>query len=343
MAVSEAEIEWFAGNWQQVTGQRPKRFVCPITLVDDPTAELCKGHILCDGIKVASRATVIQKKDVDNAFGTLFEGDFVRFVNIPKLGPEELLRGGKQLMITGPTGEKMPTFFSRSEIIGRQRLDMYDDQGKVVAQPFLKDHTLDSGKYKQLEVEFTYLFQKHSFTAAMLKTAYLTLFKVFGYGWVFDSCGDKIRRSLVACLESSSRNSALAHFEPYEGCARVAFNAAMSRQCGTLEDGSALFHFAEGDLKSGFLFAVSCLYWVNDKLVTVTVPSYQRPGYHFVACQLYDDFIRQQSNGHNAYFGRIRDGRIEIGTQPLSLAYTTVFPPTPMSTSPISPASQRQD
>jgi voltage-gated potassium channel Kch len=338
MPANEGQVAWFAESFRQETGKSPSRFVCPITLADDPTADLCDAHIVCNGIKVANRATVPQRKDVDNAFGTLFEGDFVRFVNIPKLSAEELLRGGKRLVITSPNGEKMPTFFSRSEIVGRQRLDMYDDEGVVVAQPFLKDHVLESGRYRQLEVEFTYLFQKHSFTAAMLKTAYLTLFKIFGYGWVLDSCGDRIRRALVACLDSSDRRSALSHFEPYEGCARITFNAAMSQQCGTLEDGSALFHYAEGDLKSGFLFAITCLYWLNDKLVAVTIPSYQRTGYHFVACQYYEKFIRQQGSAHNAHFGRIHDGRIEIAAQPLSLGYTTIFPPTPESSSPISPA-----
>lgn len=328
MADLEKQLAWFADSYHEETGEHPRRFVCPITLKDEPDAELCDGHILCQSIAGARRDTVPQRKDVDNAFGTLFEGDFVRLVNLRNQDSDALLQGIRNLEITGPSGEKMPAFFSRAKITGRQQLNMYDKAGNVVAQPYLKQHKLDVGNYKQLEVVFTHWFKKHSFTAAMVKVGYLTMFKLFGYRWVFDSCGDKIRRALLACLEASSRKTALAPFAVFEGCAQVMFNQDMNPSRGTLETGDVLFRYAEGTAESGLLFGITGLYWTNGTLLAVTLPAYQRAGHHFVAVQHYDEFLRKSDGPYSMHLGRIHDGQVEIGRDPVPVGYTADFPPT---------------
>jgi len=328
MADLEIKLASFADSYHEETGKYPLRFVCPITLKDELDAELCEGHILCKSLAAARRDTVLQRKDVDNAFGTLVESDFVRLANLRTQDSDELLQGARSLEITGPNGEKMPAFFSCAKITGRQQLNMYDKAGNVVAQPYLKQHTLGPGDHKQLEVVFTHSFKRHAFSAAMVKAAYLTMFKLFGYRWVFDSCGDKIRRTLLACLEASSRKTALAPFAPFEGCARAMWSQDMNPSRGTLEDGTMMFHYAEGTVESGLLFGITGLYWVNDLPVAVTLPSYQRAGHHFVAIQHYEEFIRQSGGPYSAHLARIHDGQVEIGRDPVPVGYTAEFPPT---------------
>lgn len=93
MAELEKQLAWFAERYHEATGKHPRRFVCPITLRDDPDAELCAGHILCESLATARRDTVPQRKDVDNAFGTLFEGDFVRLANLCTQESDAMLKG----------------------------------------------------------------------------------------------------------------------------------------------------------------------------------------------------------------------------------------------------------
>src|SRR5689334_8014880 len=155
MAVTEGAIAFFAKRYQDATGVAPKRFVCPITLRDDPEAELCYGHILCDRLEVANKLTVVQRTDVDNRLGSLIEGDFVTFANFRNAKDHDILRAGTKLTIKSPTGERMPAFFAGDEAKVRfQQLEMYDEFGKTVATPYLKSHTLEAGQYKQLQVEW---------------------------------------------------------------------------------------------------------------------------------------------------------------------------------------------
>lgn len=330
MPVNENQIAWFAESYRETTGESPKRFVCPITLKDDPEAVLCDGHILCDGIKTARRDTVPQRTDVDNAFGSLFEGDFVRFVNIPTQTPEELVQRTNSLAITGPDGEVMQAFFSRSRVVGRQRLDMFDASGNVCGQPYLKEHSLEPRHYKQLEVTFTHWFNRYSFTAALLKTAYLTMFKIFGYQWVNDSLGDRVRRALRDSLEVADRKEAMRVFASFEGCAREMFTEAIAFSRGTLEDGSVLCHYAEGDARSGTLFAVTCLYWINHRLFAATVPWCNRPGFHFVAMQHYSEHVLRAGWSHSVHFARIREGIFGIEDTPLPMGVLPEAAPSPI-------------
>src|SRR5262245_50252834 len=92
MSVTESAIAYVAKRYQDVTGKPPKRFMCPITLQDDPDAALCNGHILCQSIKTANRTTVVQRADVDNRFGTLVEGDFTKVANLGCTDPVELMK-----------------------------------------------------------------------------------------------------------------------------------------------------------------------------------------------------------------------------------------------------------
>lgn len=96
MAVTEGAIAFFAKRYQEATGNAPKRFVCPITLLDDPNAELCGGHILCDKLELASNLTVVQRADVDNRLGSFIERDFVKFANFRNAKTEDILRLGTE-------------------------------------------------------------------------------------------------------------------------------------------------------------------------------------------------------------------------------------------------------
>jgi hypothetical protein len=321
MAVSECEVAHFAQKYFEATRNLAKGFVCPITLQDEPdNAELCDGHILCDGIKSAKKATIVQRKDVDNRFGSLIERDFVTFANLRTATPGEMLRAAKDLIITSPTGERMPAFFSGPTARVRfQQLELYDEEGKTIATPFLRSHTLDDGRYRQLEVEWMFYIHKHCFTAAMLKSAYLTLFQIFGYHWVFDGAGDKVRRALVAGITSPDRKTALDQFAGFAGCCWVAGNDMGKASPDTLSDGRMLFHYSEGDATVGILFGISTVFWINGALIAVTLPACNRIGHHFVSLKYYEEFIGSRQVCHNIHLARMDEDILRVDPSPLSL------------------------
>jgi hypothetical protein len=338
MAVTEGAIAHFAKRYQHATAKVPKRFVCPITLRDEPSAELCDGHILCDKLKSASKVTILQREDVDNRFGSLVERDFVTFANFRVAKPEEMLRAAKDLTITGPTGERIPAFFAGSEARVRfQQIEMYDADGKTIATPYLRSHTLDSGHHKQLQVEWMFYIHKYCFTAAMLKSAFLNLFRVFGYNWALDNSGDRVRRTLEACFMSADRKTALDQFADFEGCCWLAGNDQGDNAPDSLDDGRLLFHFTEGDAQSGLLFGISSVFWVNGALLAVTVPSCNRFGHYFVSWKYYQEFIKERQFCHNVHVGKLEDEVVRIDPAPLSLQKVDKLPPDNTVVSRLSP------
>src|SRR2546421_116442 len=73
VAIDAVELQRLNQQYRDLTGQTVRNFVCPITLQDLPGEELCNGHILNQSLVKASRARVIQYKEVDNSFGKSIE------------------------------------------------------------------------------------------------------------------------------------------------------------------------------------------------------------------------------------------------------------------------------
>lgn len=63
-------------SYSETMGYPFRHFFCPILWRDDPVA-LCEGHVINEAFPGSDRSTVLQRKDVDNFFGTHFEADFV--------------------------------------------------------------------------------------------------------------------------------------------------------------------------------------------------------------------------------------------------------------------------
>jgi hypothetical protein len=62
-------------DYQAVTSRKPAHFFCPI-LYRNEQVELCKPHIISSSIRDSDRTWTIQRADVDNRFGSIFESDF---------------------------------------------------------------------------------------------------------------------------------------------------------------------------------------------------------------------------------------------------------------------------
>src|SRR5438094_801569 len=115
MAINCTEIDWINRDYEEVTGKAVRKFVCPITLLDDPDVELCNGHVLNDGIKTASNATVVQRKDVDTYFGGVIEPDLIQLLNLIVSNPEDLLLAAREIKIQVSPSETADAFFANKK------------------------------------------------------------------------------------------------------------------------------------------------------------------------------------------------------------------------------------
>ena len=68
------------------TSRKARDFYCPILQVEEP-AELCKGHIVSKS--VGGRTWVVQRKDVDNFYGTFAEAGFGHGVKLRSMEFED--------------------------------------------------------------------------------------------------------------------------------------------------------------------------------------------------------------------------------------------------------------
>ena len=63
-------------DFNSISGRPFNYFYCPILQIDEE-ADLCKAHVINARFPNSNRAVTLQRKDVDNFFGTHFERDFM--------------------------------------------------------------------------------------------------------------------------------------------------------------------------------------------------------------------------------------------------------------------------
>ena len=125
----------------------------------------------------------------------------------------------------------------------------------------------------------------------------------------------------VKMLPWADRKQSINYFAEFNGSISVLSNDTRNDIGDTLEDGLLLFHYVEGDQETGLLFAVTCLFRVNDRTLSVTLPCYQRKGYYLIAYQYYQALLKDRSVCQNVYSVRFDNERFNISTTPLRLHY----------------------
>ena len=63
-------------DYAQIKGQPFSHFFCPI-LFRDEEVDLCKAHVVNQAFPEASKNWTVQRKDIDNFYGPIFESEFV--------------------------------------------------------------------------------------------------------------------------------------------------------------------------------------------------------------------------------------------------------------------------
>jgi hypothetical protein len=299
-----------------------QRFVCPITLKNEPEGVLCDGHILNDSIQTASRKTVVEYKVVDNYYCTTIEPDLVAFLNAIVSNPKELIeKYGRTLTITLPSGEKASAFIAnRKARPNFPRIDLLDTSGEQIASPYLRTGPLEPKIHKDLQVEWLMAFTNSAIIGSLLKSAHLALLRIMGYRHVLSPAGNYLRQALASFYtDKADKAQSGRYFSKFAGAVKAVLNDIPDDAAGTLEDGSLWFHYEPGGIDKHQLFAISCLFLVNGRLVTVMVP-YCVDGNQFEASPVrYQAALKDSATPQDIHAAWLEDGKCEANPHPLSV------------------------
>jgi hypothetical protein len=232
-------------DFTSVVGQRFSHFFCPILFVDEET-ELCEAHIVNKAFAATSRRWTLQRKDVDNFFGTMFEGAFVDLqFNKPGLAYKALMQpdlyrrfrpkvllnsiGVEHFVATGP----VPTEFAE--------LQLELDQDSIRLGMKMPKERLAVNTDLDLQFEVSRDLRVPA-VVSILKAAHLTMFELLGYTYALGPGGAWLGRVLGAFyLQNIGRaktdvlRNAVGHFGPLAAMVRPV-KAAPTAITGTVDD-----------------------------------------------------------------------------------------------------------
>ena len=303
MSVSHIELEAIRADYAAVQGRACSFFMCPILLRDEP-CELMDGHILNKAFRVAARSTVIQRKDVDNHFGSTIEPDLINRLKNEHANKEQWFEKEKRLFVAGNDGKEIPLLHQGSIKGGIfPRIDLLTDDNSIWGSAYLKASADDLCAQNQIFVGYKYRARNGAVLGSWMKIAYLTMFKLFGYRYVYSAAGESIRNSLGAFVTTNKKNTdsdqAFGHFSGACGSVR---GPAVGELRETLTD-RAIWVRMIGET----IFGITLLFRINNTMHSVTVPWGEAPAKH------YERLMNDPMYPHEMRWGvaHCRDLRIE--------------------------------
>ncbi|MGH9931973.1 MAG: hypothetical protein ACREA9_22465 [Pyrinomonadaceae bacterium] len=322
----DKQIKRFREDYYRLTRISADGFICPITLQDVAVDRLCAGHILNDALGAASSHKVVQFADVDHYYGGTIEPDLINFLNFPVMSAEERLKKFKRFFIR-LDDETYEVFSAGPEAAKKfPRVEIINSRGEVIDERYLRSAKIAPGHHPDVEAEFFLTVHDFALTGALLKSAYLAIFRMVGYHYGLDAVGSTVRRALAEFyFQRANRTEAKNYFRDYRAAVIVSLGGALDQLPDTLESGWMLAHYAEGTAKTGILFASSCLFRVNSVTLVVTVPAYWQSGYSLDAMSYYRKLLADRTMKHSIHLMQFQGDSFEIAQTPLEVQHVSAL------------------
>lgn len=178
------KLESLRADYESVRGYPFKHFFCPILFRDD-NVQLCRAHIVNSGFRDSDRSWTIQRADVDNFYGSIFESDFLEIQDrgshrpIDVLTDRELTRRLRPRLISD--GKQVDHYIAEGPIPPEfTELTLTSPSSTVRLALKLTPSEALTTINSQLEIHI----EKDVRLAALsscIKAAHLTLFDMIGY------------------------------------------------------------------------------------------------------------------------------------------------------------------
>lgn len=292
----EHHLKLLREDCTRVDGKPFDHFLCPILLADE-RVELCMGHIINEAIPNTFRACVLQRKDVDNFFGSMAEGEFTTKMQSLSMTPTDVL-----------LDPEMSKKVSVKMMVGGEEWRLYPDRGtKARLHSWIIGH-LEERKtirwvVKKSSEEIRAVQDRPieleigkdcrlSALISLIKAAHLTLFKLLGYSYALSAAGMEIGYSTLGRFyrdhgdkkPGKARSEAPEYFRPYVNIMRTIDKFTDYAPRGTIQDHRAQVCFTS----SGNPFGISVWIRADSRYYAVLMPAFSEPD----GAAAYIDFLR---------------------------------------------------
>ncbi len=322
-SATEQKLSELRSDYQAVVGSPFSHFYCPIVFQDEHV-DLCRAHVVNRAFPESSRRWTVQRADVDNFYGSIFEGDFVDIRHRGKQSPEQIivnpalskkfhpkvLLGGEvvqHFVANGP----VPDRFTEAVVGGatgaiRLGLKIHPDEASAA---------MSKGLEIQIEKDI-----RLPALVSLLKAAHLTLFEMLGYRYALSAAGFFLGRTVLGDFFLQNRDlgrvdilkNAASHFREFANMVRPVLSLETTVQ-GTLTDRFLFVCHCEAETP----WALIVIIRTSDLLHAVLVPVFEVPS----AAARFVRFLRCQGGPIQANFCRFEGDKWLAAEQPETLTW----------------------
>jgi hypothetical protein len=206
-------LERHRADHANINGQAFEHFFCPILFVDEKV-ELMRGHVINEEFKGSPDIWAIQRSDVDNFFGAMFEGDFLLAQKLSGKHGFDLFFDKTLFREVRPTicyeGKELHYFLrfgkDRDNPVpgGFLTLDI-EHKGQEVQMCIRNDGLTEAPRAQRWEFKANKDLRLAALVS-LLKAAHLSMFSMFGYRYVYSEAGKFIGRDLLGAFYRANRH-----------------------------------------------------------------------------------------------------------------------------------------
>lgn len=327
--ITAEKIKPYLEDYEKATGNATEHFICPITLKECDVTDLIEAHILNKGFNKASKRTIIQYGPIDHFYGTRVEESFVTFVNSKDHDATQIIAAAECLEIEFEDGTTAPCFpaVGASARHAEGKLPRWSARIDGVEHSFFINTKIDDPR---LNPRMKLLGKSRQcppahWTASMLKAGYLTVFDMIGYDAVYSPCGNTLRLTLKSYYSAdSTREDAEHHFAEFQYATKFAGTGTVADAAhgnyrplrfDSLARRELLFHYTP--LKN--LFAMTCVFQINDVSATVSLPAAFTEGDIATSWSYYTRLVNDEHPPQQVHLAKYRDGQFSVSKQALNV------------------------
>ena len=250
-------------DYNAVAGGPWNHFVCPILHVDEDVP-LIRAHVINKALPNSDRSWTVQRKDVDNFFGSRFEADFLAIEKKIGRSPIELFANKNLRRLFKPTllvngGEVESYPYQPSNPVPEQFLEAtLGAEGHAVREVLKPSPSQrQAAQDGRAEIDVDKDVRIHALVS-LLKAAHLTLFHLMGYKYGLSRGGCFLGKVLLGDLFLKTRQLnpvdtieiAVQHFRPFHNLVQVIVpgttplkGTVTDRLANAIMDGSRVWAF----------------------------------------------------------------------------------------------------
>jgi hypothetical protein len=237
-------------DYAKVTGTPFEHFYCPL-LCRDEGVEVCMGHVISKTWPNCCRSVVPQRGDIDHWYGSIAEAEFGTMLEARAAGLVGVVTDDKLFKQVKPKilvdGEECRYYPYREGKSAPQHThielapEASDEVVRLVLVKSPAQMAQDQGKRWSMVVERDW---RPPVIVSVIKAAYLTLFKLLGYGYALSAGGLEIGRYTLGRFFEENygksreevRGAIPKFFQPYRHVVRPVREFGGAAPRGTIED-----------------------------------------------------------------------------------------------------------